>query len=135
VAIYNKPLPLVNEENKPYWEYCHRHELRMQKCDACGHIRFPVSILCPSCHSLVSQWVKLSGKGSIYSFTVYRVPYHPAFKDDIPYVLAIIQLDEGPRMESNIIGCQPEDVRIEMPVEVTFEDIAREISLPKFKPA
>jgi uncharacterized protein len=135
MTSYKKPLPLVNEENKPYWEYCHKHELRMQKCTECGYIRFPVSMLCPQCHSLDSQWVKLSGKGSIYSFTVYRVPYHPAFKDDIPYVLAIIQLAEGPRMESNIVGCRPEDVRIEMPVEVSFEDITSEISLPKFKPA
>lgn len=135
MAGYNKPLPLVNEENKPFWEYCKKHELRMQKCTRCGHIRFPVSILCPGCHSLDSQWVKLSGKGSIYSFTVYRVAYHPAFEDDIPYVLAIIQLAEGPRMESNIVGCPPEDVRIEMPVEVAFDDITSEISLPKFKPA
>ena len=135
MAGYNKPLPLVNEENQPYWEYCKKHELRMQKCIVCGHIRFPVSIICPVCHSLDSQWVKLSGKGTIYSFTVYRVPYHPAFKNDIPYVLAIIQLVEGPRMESNIIGCQPEEVRIEMPVGVHFDDVTSEISLPKFKPA
>ncbi len=135
MAVYNKPLPPVNEENKPYWEYCRRHELRMQKCTECGHIRFPVSILCPRCHALESEWVKLSGKGTVYSFTVYRVAYHPAFKDDIPYVLAIIQLAEGPRMESNVTGCRPEEVRIEMPVEVTFDDVTEEISLPKFKPA
>ena len=135
MASYVKPLPIINEETKPYWEYCQKHELRMQKCTQCGHIRFPISILCPQCHSMDSQWEKLSGKGSIYSYTVYRVAYHPAFKNDIPYVVAIIQLDEGPRMESNIIGCKPENVKIEMRVEVSFEDVTAEVSLPKFKPA
>jgi uncharacterized protein len=135
MASYTKPLPIINEETKPYWEYCKKHELRMQKCTQCGHIRFPISSLCPICHSLDSQWEKLSGRGSVYSYTVYRVPYHPAFKDDIPYVLAIIQLVEGPRMESNLIGCRPEDVRIDMPVQVSFEDVTGEVSLPKFKPS
>ena len=132
---YVKPLPLINEETRPYWEYCRKHELRMQKCNDCGHIRFPISILCPECHSMDSRWVNLSGKGTIYTYTTYRVAYHPAFKDDIPYVLAVIQLTEGPRMESNIIGCRPEDVKIDMPVEVSFEDVTGEVSLPKFKPA
>jgi len=82
-----------------------------------------------------TEWAKLSGKGTIYSFTIYRVAYHPAFKDDIPYVVAIIYLDEGPRMESNIIGCPVEDVRIEMPVEVAFDDVTSDVTLPKFKPS
>ncbi len=135
MASYMKPLPLINEETKPYWEYCRKHELRMQKCLQCGHIRFPISVICPKCHSMEAEWAKLSGKGTIYSFTIYRVPYHPAFKDDIPYVVAIIQLDEGPRLESNIIGCRVEDVRIEMPVEVAFDDVTSEVTLPKFRPA
>jgi uncharacterized protein len=134
MANYTKPLPLINEETKPYWDYCRQHELRMQKCRGCGYIRFPISPLCPRCHSMESEWVKLSGKGKIYTFTVYRVAYHPAFKDDIPYILAVIHLDEGSRMESNIIGCKPEDVKIDMPVEVSFEDVTSEVSLPKFKP-
>jgi uncharacterized OB-fold protein len=133
-VAYTKPLPLINEETKPYWDCCKKHELRMQRCLQCGYIRFPVSPICPMCHSMKAKWVKLSGKGTVYSFTIYRVPYHPAFKDDIPYVVAIIQLDEGPRMESNIIGCKVEDVSIDMPVIVSFEDVTDEVSLPKFKP-
>jgi uncharacterized protein len=127
-------LPLVNEETRPYWNFCKKHELRMQRCTDCGHIRFPVSPVCPKCHSMRADWVKLSGKGTVYSFTIYRVAYHPAFKDAIPYVVAIIQLAEGPRMETNIIGCKVEDVAIEMPVVISFEDITEEVSLPKFKP-
>jgi uncharacterized OB-fold protein len=135
MASYTKPLPLINEETRPYWEYCRKHELRMQQCRQCGHIRFPLSVICPKCHSMEAEWTKLSGKGKIYSFTIYRVPYHPAFKDDIPYVVAIIQLDEGPRMESNVIGCQVEEVRMEMPVVVAFDDVTGEVTLPKFRPA
>ena len=135
MAGYAKPLPLLNAETRPYWNYCRKHELRMQKCSRCGHIRFPVSVICPACHSMEAEWVKLSGRGKVYSFTIYRVPYHPAFRDDIPYVVAIIRLDEGPRMESNIIGCKVEDVKIDMPVEVAFYDVTDEVSLPKFRPA
>jgi len=132
---YEKPLPIINEDNTPYWEYAKKHELRMQKCTRCGHIRFPVSVVCPKCHSLEAEWARLSGKGKVYSYVIYHMAYHPSYKDDIPYAVAIIQLDEGPRMESNVTGCQMEDIKIDMPVEVYFDDVTDDISLPKFKPA
>jgi uncharacterized OB-fold protein len=131
---YEKPLPIINEDTKPYWEYCHQHELRMQKCKECGNVRFPSSILCPACHSMETDWEKLSGKGRVYSFIVFRLAYHEAYQNDIPYVVAIIELEEGPRMESNIIGCKIEDVKIGMPVEVVFDDVTEDVALPKFKP-
>jgi uncharacterized OB-fold protein len=134
-VTYYKPLPLINEETRPYWDYCKQHELRMQKCLACGYIRFPLSPICPKCHSMQAEWTELSGRGTIYSFTVYRVAFHPAFKDDIPYVLAIVQLDEGPCMESNIIGCPVEEVSIGMKVEVSFDDVTINVTLPKFRPS
>lgn len=133
-TTYDKPLPVINEDNKPYWEYCKKHELRMQKCSSCGHIRFPVSIICPRCHSLEAEWTKLSGKGKVYSYVIYRMAYHPAYKNDIPYAVAIIELEEGPRMESNVTGCKPDDIKIDMPVEVYFDDVTADVSLPKFKP-
>ena len=132
---YLKPLPIITDDNREYWEYCKKHELRMQKCQNCGYIRFPSSLLCPQCHSTDADWIELSGRGEIYSFVIYRAPYHPSYADDIPYIVAIIQLDEGPRMESNIIDCKVEDIRIDMRVEVCFDDITDEVSLPKFKPA
>ncbi len=131
---YNKPLPIITDDNRQYWEYCQQHELRMQKCNDCGYIRFPPGILCPQCHSMDAEWVKLSGKGKIYSFVVYRRAFHPAYEDDIPYAVAIIQLSEGPRMESNITGTRVEDLSIDIPVEVYFDDVTDEVSLPKFKP-
>ena len=132
---YKKPLPVVNDDNRQYWEYCKKHELRMQKCLGCGHVRFPSSIICPACHALEAEWTILRGKGIVYSYVIYRTAYHPAFQDQIPYVVAIIQLDEGPRMESNIIGCKIEEVKINIPVEVCFEDVAEKVSVPKFKPS
>ena len=135
MSEYKKPLPLINEDNRPYWEYCKKHELRMQKCKGCGHIRFPVSILCPNCHFMDAEWTKLSGKGKVFSYIVFRIPYHESYKEDIPYAVAIIKLDEGPRMESNLIVPDLEDIRIDMPVKVFFDDVTDEVSLPKFKPA
>jgi len=132
---YQKPLPVINEDTTPYWEYCHKHELRMQKCTRCGHIRFPPGVVCPECHSLEAEWTRLSGRGLVYSFAIFRMAFHPSYQNDIPYAVAIIQLDEGPRMESNITGCRMEDIKIGMPVAVYFDDVTDDISLPKFQPA
>jgi uncharacterized protein len=107
----------------------------MQKCRQCGHIRFPISIVCPRCHPLEFDWTRLSGKEKFYSFCVYRQAYHPAYEDNIPYAAAIIQSEEEPRMESNIIDCKMKDIHIDMSVVVSFDDVTDEITLPKFKPA
>ncbi|MBI4187985.1 MAG: Zn-ribbon domain-containing OB-fold protein [Chloroflexi bacterium] len=134
MTMYTKPLPDPTIETKPFWDYCKKHELRMQKCVQCGHIRFPPGIVCPKCHSMESDWVKLSGKGKVFSFVIFHYVYNKAFKDEVPYASAAIELDEGPRMMSNITGCKLEDIKINMPVEVYFEDITGEFALPKFKP-
>ncbi|MEK7354699.1 MAG: Zn-ribbon domain-containing OB-fold protein [Chloroflexota bacterium] len=131
---YAKPLPGVDEETKPFWDYAKQHELRMQKCLGCGEFYYPPSSMCPHCHNWGAEWVKLSGKGQVYSFIVVRRATNPAFAKEIPYVVAIIETKEKTRLISNVIGCKPEDVKIGMPVEVVFEDITEEFSLPKFKP-
>jgi uncharacterized OB-fold protein len=132
---YAKPLPAIDEENKPFWEYAKKHELRMQKCPQCGQIYYPPSSLCPNCHSWEkAEWTKLSGKGTVYSFIVARRATNPAFAKEVPYVVAIVETNEGGRLISNVIGCKPEDVKVGMAVEVVFEDVTDEISLPKFKP-
>lgn len=134
MASPGKPLPAINDDNRRFFEYTHIHELRMQKCADCGHIRYPPGFICPRCHSLNSEWTKMSGRGIVYSFAIYRTCFHPAFEKKVPYVVAIIQLAEGPRLESNITGCKIEAIRIDMPVRVYFEDVNETISLPKFKP-
>ena len=132
---YKKPVPIPTAEQKPFWEYCRKHELRMQKCPWCGYIRHPASIICPDCQSSAeAEWVKLSGKGKVFSFVIFQYAYSKTFANDIPYAVASIELEEGPRMMGNIIGCKAQNIKIGIPVEVHFEDITDEFTLPKFKP-
>ena len=134
MADYDKPLPLIDEENTPYWEYCKKHELRLQKCTECGLIRSRISVICPNCNSMESEWVKLSGEGKVFSFIIYHRAFHPAYANDIPYNVAIIELNEGPRIQSNVTDCDVNEIKIDMPVEVYFDDVSEDISLPKFRP-
>ena len=133
--VYNKPLPRPNADTQPFWDACRQHELRFQKCLDCDLVRWPASIICPSCYSKKTEWIKASGKGTVYTYTVYHHAFHPAFKEDLPYVTAIIKLEEGPHFLSNIVGCDPDAVHCDMPVEVTWDDVDEAFSLPKFKPA
>ncbi|NWG02930.1 MAG: Zn-ribbon domain-containing OB-fold protein [Syntrophaceae bacterium] len=132
---YNKPLPQINGDNKEFWMGCKEHTLKFQKCKACGHVRWPPSVICPMCYSQEIQWIAARGKGKVYSFAVYHVAYHPGFEKEVPYVVADVELEEGPRLLTNIVDCQPDEVTCNMPVEVTWEDITEEFSLPKFKPS
>jgi len=132
---YKKPVPRIDEESKGFWEACQRHELYLQKCRACGAFRYYPRALCPACLSSETEWVLSSGRGSVYTYTVTHQNQAPGFRDDLPYVLAYVELEEGVRMLTNIVGCAPQDVHIGMPVEVSFDDVTPEVSLPKFKPA
>lgn len=129
-----KPLPHPTHESQAFWAGCKNRQLLIQRCTSCGDVRFPPSPVCPSCMSLDSEWVPASGKGEVWSFVTFHQAFHPAFERNIPYVVAVIELEEGVRMMSNIVG-PPEAVKIGMPVEVIFEDASPEITLPKFKPA
>ena len=129
-----KPLPVTDEDTRPFWDYCKKHELRAQKCLKCAGLHYPPSPLCPHCLSMESEWVKLSGKGKVFTYIVAHRRYHPGFSAELPYVVAVIETDEGLRMLSNVMGCKPDAVRIDMPVEVVFEDAGPEFALPKFRP-
>lgn len=132
---YQKPLPQTNADNKPFWDGCRQHQLRFQKCENCGHVRWPPAVICPICHSSEMKWIVAGGKGKVYSFAICHQAFHEAFVNDLPYLIAIVQLEEGPHMLTNIVGCIPKDVHCDMPVEVIWDDITDEFSLPKFKPA
>jgi len=129
-----KPVPTPTRETQPYWSGCKKHELHIQRCAACDHFQFYPRLYCTSCMSDRVEWVKATGRGTVLSFTVVYRPVTQAFAADVPYVVALITLAEGPQMMSNIVGCVPEKVHIGMPVEVTFEDWTEDISVPKFKP-
>ncbi len=132
---YKKPLPRIDEESKGFWEACQRHQLYVQQCRSCGALRYYPRALCPACLSSDTQWVLSSGRGTVYTYTVTYQNQAPGFRDELPYVLAYVELEEGVRVLTNIVGCAVEDVRIGMPVEVTFDDVSSAITLPKFKPA
>jgi uncharacterized protein len=132
---YAKPLPRINSDNKAFWEGCRERELRFQKCRACRRVRWPASIICPACHSRDADWITASGHGTVYTFAVYHVAYHPGFTGELPYVVAIVELDEGPHLLTNIVDCKPEDVRCGMAVVPHWEEATPEVTLPKFRPA
>jgi len=131
---YRKPLPNIDDTSRPYWEAARRHELVLQKCRDCGHYRYPAGATCPHCLSDKLEWVRVSGLGTIYTWTVFHQVYHPAFAQDAPYAVVAVELDEGPRMASNLVDCKIEDIQVGMPVEVVFDDVTAEITLPKFRP-
>ena len=133
MSTYNKPLPVFTPESLPFWEGCRRHELLLQRCARCGSFRLPPSVLCPECWDTDAEWTRVSGLGKIYSYVVYHRVYHPGWVDELPYVVALVELAEGPRLFSNIVGADPKKMSCEMPVTVVFEDATPDLTLPKFR--
>ena len=129
---YEKPLPVVNAESQPFWDGCRAGTLVLQHCLDCGTVVYYPRALCTGCHSERLEWRPVSGEGTIYSYTVCHRPAGPAFKADCPYVVALIDLKEGPRMLSNIVTDDPAGVRIGQAVRVRFEAVTDEITLPRF---
>jgi uncharacterized OB-fold protein len=133
MSEYTKPLPKPSPVSAPFWESAHRHELKLQYCAACKAFIYYPRNRCPSCFSEDLEWQPVSGRGKVYSYTVVRRASARSFADG-PYVLAIVQLDEGPRITTNIVAA-PEQVNVDMPVSVYFDDVTPERTLVKFKPA
>ena len=131
---YTKPLPHPNEVSQPFWDAAKRHELQIQRCNACGTYIFYPREACPECLATDLIWIPVSGKGRLYSYTIAQAPTHPAFADDVPYVIAIVELEEGPHITTNLVGCPIEDVTIGMPVVASFEDVSAEMTLVKVRP-
>ena len=131
--MYDKPLPVVDAESKPFWDGAKAHKLVIQQCGGCKQFIFYPRAVCPHCSGDTLQWSDVSGEGTIYSFTVARRGAGPAFKDDAPYVIALIDLKEGARMMSNIVTGDVDSVKIGQSVKVVFEDVTDEITLPKFQ--
>ena len=127
-----KPLPHPSPESLPFWEGARAGKLILPRCNACGRFWFPPSQRCRHCLSADFAWRECAGEGRIYSFVVYHRLYHPGFENDVPYVVGIVELDEGPRLLTNIIGTPWEDIRCDMRVRVVFEDTGSGITIPKF---
>lgn len=132
-----KPLPEITPVTQPFWEAAAKGKLVMQRCSECQSWVWCPRPACVECGSEKLQWTTVSGRGQLFAFTVIREVIGRAlggFAKDIPYVTAWIDLDEGPRICSNIVQCPIEKVTIGMPVEVVFEEARQGIFLPKFRP-
>ena len=130
---YNRPLPTPSKLTAPYWEAAKNHEFKLQKCDECGHIWFPPSVCCPQCLSERFTWTTMSGRGRIWSWIDMWQMYYRGFLDERPYAVAYVELEEGPRLMSSIVGMVGSELRVGMPLEVVFDDVTDEITLPKFR--
>lgn len=130
---YSKPLPVVTEENRPFWEGCRQGKLLLQYCDQCQQHQFYPRLYCMHCGSTSLRWVSASGRGVIYSYTVIHQNKSPEFVQDTPYNVAVVQLAEGPRLMSNIVETDLAELRIDLPVTVVFDAVSEAIHLPRFK--
>jgi len=130
-----KPLPIVNPWARPFWEATREGKLVFQRCEECGKNIFYPRIACPHCFSDQVVWVESSGKGKIYTYTVVENNAPSAFIGDMPFIIAIVKLEEeGVQMLTNIVDCDPAVVHCDMPVQVSFEKLNDEFTLPKFRP-
>lgn len=129
-----RPLPVINELNKPFFDGLNNAQLLLQRCTACGHLRYPLAAICPECLNTSSTWERMSGRGKVHSTVVFHQVYNDAFADQVPYNVAIVELDEGPRLMSNVVGIAPDAVTVEQRVEVVFTKLRDDICIPQFAP-
>ena len=133
---YTRPLPVKQPESDFYWENAQAHELWLRRCNACGRAYFYPRDICPHCFSRDVAWERASGRGTVYAFGIVHRGPTPAFRDHVPYVVALVDLEEGARMATNLVDVEPdpEHVHVGMAVEVTFDDVTADVTLPKFRP-
>jgi len=130
-----KFMPRSRPETASWWEACRQEKLMIQRCSQCGAFQFYPRIVCTSCMSEQIEWFQASGRAKVLTYTICRLPVAQAYAADVPYVVALVQLEEGPTMMSNIVQCDPESVVSSMPLEVVFEAWSDEITMPQFRPA
>jgi uncharacterized OB-fold protein len=132
---YEKPLPEFRPETKPYWEGTKNHELLIPRSKESGEFFFYPRALSPGEDMSENlEWVKVSGKAKVWTYAIHHMGPTKAYKGDPPYVVALVELDEGVKMMTNIVDCDPHDVKVGMEVEVVFDVVTDEVTLPKFKP-
>ena len=133
----NFPRPLPDFDAQEFWEGCNGGELLMQRCAECKKFRWLPRPMCPHCNSLEREWVKVSGIGKVFSWTIITHPVHPAAASKVPYNVTQVQLDEDPEiiMVTNLVGIKNEEIRMDLPVQVVFEEHEPGVKIPKFMPA
>jgi len=130
---YLKPLPSISPLTQPFWDHARKGRLVVQACKACGDLHFPPSPVCPVCLSTDQDWKVTTGRGTLMSWVVYHRAYWDSFKEDLPYTVCLVQLDEGPMFASNFASGMTGDPKIGAAMQVVFEPATDTVTLPKFK--
>lgn len=128
-----KPRPLINAISRGFWDNARQQRLSVQRCDDCGDTHFPGSPVCPRCLSEAQSWMPVSGRGALLSWVRFHRAYWEGFRADLPYLVALVGLEEGPMFVSNIVGTACDDLKIGERVEVVFQKVDDEVTLPKFR--
>ncbi|MDB5317221.1 MAG: hypothetical protein JWO26_1893 [Rhodospirillales bacterium] len=128
-----KPRPKIDNVNRGFWDNARAQKLSVQKCGACEDVHFPGSPVCPRCLSEKQSWVEVSGRGKLLSWVRFHRAYWDSFRADLPYLVCLVGLEEGPLLVSNLVGVEPDDIVIGAGVEAVFEKVDDELTLPKFR--
>ncbi len=129
---FEKPLPEPSAETRPHWDGLKEHRLMLQRCAQCKKARHYPRPMCDQCYCLESEWFEASGKGSVHSWTVAHHPFHMGFKQDLPYVVLTIDLEEGVRMVAPLANAGAAELSLGCPVTIGYEDVNEELTLPRF---
>jgi uncharacterized OB-fold protein len=129
-----QPLPVITPESAPFWDGCRNGHLLLQRCTECAVWRYPPTPVCPGCGRSQFAWLPVSGRGRIYSFVIYHRPFHPAYTTEVPYAVALVELDEGVRMLLRVVDFPLEALTIALAGEIRFHRLTEEVSLPVFVP-
>ncbi len=130
-----RPAPVPDAASAPFFEGAQRRQLMLQRCKACGAWHLPVRTVCDACLSTDLAWTPASGRGEVYTFAYMHYVYHEGFANEVPYNLTVVKLQEGPLMETNLVGVRRGEIKIGMPVEAVFEEAGEGVIVPKFRPA
>jgi len=130
---HDRPRPRIGPDNAPFWEACRRHSLVLPTCAECGKAHLPPGPICPYCFSDRMTWKQATGKGRISTWTVVHKAWFPAFRNDIPYNVVQVELDEGPRLTSSLVGLSAGTPKIGQRVEVVFDDVDDTLTLHRFR--
>ncbi len=131
-SAYTGPLPEPTQDSQPYWDGLKRHKLLFQRCVSCGTIRHYPRPMCATCHSMELEWIESRGHGHVHSWAVTHHAFHPSVKDRLPYVMAMVDMEEGVRVNAPLRGCAPEDVSVGLGVSIAFEDVTPDVTFPAF---
>jgi uncharacterized OB-fold protein len=131
MSDYTRPIPQADEESRPFYDGAREHKLMLMRCLGCRAWRLPSRPRCPDCWSTETEWAQASGRGTLYSFGIMHQKF-PGFENETPYAYAIVELEEGPRIVSNITGLPDDELRVDMPLVAYFDDIADDATLVRF---